>query len=394
VAPSVDFRGQPYEENDTAAAFLLRVADDDRLTDLTIVTAWARLGGVARLSAALRRIRDRGGRVRAIVGVDAGIATRPGLEGLLASTDETFIFHDPTGRTFHPKLYLAEGPSSAALLVGSSNATAGGLWFNYEASLEARFRLPDEQEEPALARARGYIEKLLADEELRLRLDDRLLDALQDHPDFDIAETERRARGSGDLQVEGADQEELNEGGSASLDESGTLFGSSRFAKAAVPSLPADARALRAPRGISASAPVVDHHWVKTLSASDAQRPPSPGSNPTGNLRLTQAGNQIEWLTWFRRVLFGPATWESRHDRGGNPIDTATISFHVAIESDDLGVHQLVVDHAPHRESGQSNHATVLHWGSLRERLEQQDLTGRDLELARLSDGTYRLRVG
>jgi hypothetical protein len=63
------------------------------------------------------------------------------MRKLLNVFDRVHVVHDPGGRTFHPKLYLVEGPARATLLVGSSNATAGGLYFNFEASLEAIFEL-------------------------------------------------------------------------------------------------------------------------------------------------------------------------------------------------------------------------------------------------------------
>jgi hypothetical protein len=134
--------------------------------------------------------------------------------------------------------------------------------------------------------------------------------------------------------------------------------------------------------------------WTKVLPASDAQHPPSPGSNPLGNVRLTQAGHgKINWLTWFRHELFGPAKWEGVKDRNGNDVEIAWVPFVVTIGGKSHGVIELQVDHAVHRESGQHNHATVLHWGRLGPVLRRTDYTGHVLTLQRLSEGTYRLDI-
>jgi len=37
--------------------------------------------------------------------------------------------------------------------------------------------------------------------------------------------------------------------------------------------------------------------------------PPTLGSNPTGNLKLTQAGHNIDWRTYFRYEMFGDLDW-------------------------------------------------------------------------------------
>jgi len=56
-------------------------------------------------------------------------------------------------------------------------------------------------------------------------------------------------------------------------------------------------------------------------------------------------------------------------------------------------VRTLKVDHAPHRESGQSNHASVLHWGPLAPVLRETNYSGYTLTLERLADDSYRLDI-
>ncbi|HEV7563735.1 MAG TPA: phospholipase D family protein [Solirubrobacterales bacterium] len=393
MAPKLQFRGQPFRDEDTAGAYLERVLADRAISSLTIVVAWARFGGLRRFKPDFKAFRKRGGTLRVILGIDEGIATVPGLSLAIELADEAFVFHDRSSRTFHPKVYFAEGDARAVLLVGSSNVTAGGLFSNYEASLEAEFALPDDEAEPALRDARAFIATLLEDDELCLPLDSALLKRLVDSSRYAISDRERRSRGSRPSGIGSEDVDERGETGEAGEE----IFGKSRHRKAPVRKLPKTAGAeLKRiePKTAPAPASVIPvASWTKVLPASDAQHPPSAGSNPLGNARLTQAGHRIPWLTWFREDLFGPAKWVVGKDRHGNDIETAMVPFAVTIAGKSHGTVALQVDHASHRESEQHNHATVLHWDSLGPVLRATDYTDHVLTLQRMSNGSYRLDI-
>ena len=170
---------------------------DWSIDNVNFVVAWARYGGLRRLEADIRSFRNRGGTLRIILGIDEGVATKAGLMMAIELADEAFVFHDPGVRTFHPKVYLGTGADRARLLVGSSNVTAGGLFSNYEASLEASFDLPQEAAADALVDVTTYIDKLLGDGGLCRPLDVVLLNRMISDPRYSIAEFERRASGGG-----------------------------------------------------------------------------------------------------------------------------------------------------------------------------------------------------
>jgi PLD-like domain len=391
MTPTIRFRGQPSGEDDTAGAFLARALGDRDVAAITVVVAWARFGGLARFIKNIGKFRKRGGRLRLIVGIDEGIATVPGLELAIELADEAFAFHD-SGSTFHPKIYLAEGPTKALLLVGSSNVTAGGLFSNYEASLECELSLPDDAGEEALVDANAFIDSLLADEGICLPLDRALLDRLIADPRYSISARETRTP----RRQPGKAGDERDQAGETGLDGE-KIFGKRKGARMKVPALSKRDLGRRAKSEPKAPppppAPFPVMTWTKVLTASDAQHPPGSGSNPLGNMRLTQAKNEIDWLTWFRHDLFGSAAWSERKDQNGNTIEIATVPFLVTIAGKEHGVVKLSVDHAPFRESGQSNHATVLHWDSLAPTLRRTNYKGRVLTLRRMSDGTYRLDI-
>lgn len=396
MSPTLSFRGQPFLEEDTAGAFLERALSDPEIESVTMLVAWARFGGLRRFKERFQTFRRRGGQIRLILGIDEGIATVPGLTVAIEVADRAFVFHDRTARTFHPKIYLAEGSGKAILAVGSSNLTAGGLYSNYEASLEAEFTLPAESEEAALLGAREYVAKLLADKKVCKPLDESLLARLVASPRYAISKRERRASTPPPKGL-GAEEVDHEETGEAGLE----IFGSSKYEKPSAPGLSGSAREElkqlepppAPPPAPPTGAPIAVATWTKVLPASDAQHPPSAGSNPLGNVRLTKAGHAIDWLTWFRHDLFGPAKWKKGKDRNNNDVETAAVVFDVTIAGKSQGLISLRVDHAPHRESKQANHATVLHWGPLGPLLRATDYTGYVLTLQRMSDGSYRLDI-
>jgi len=138
-----------------------------------------------------------------------------------------------------------------------------------------------------------------------------------------------------------------------------------------------------------AGAPVL---WWKKLSASDAQRPPNPNTNPTGKLRLTKSRLGIDPKTFFRDELFGDLPWRLEQ-RGSNVYECTTVQFTVAVLGRDEGHFDLHVDHAPHRIADQDNIPTVLAWGSLGEQLRQRDCTGKFIVIERDEVGRFSLTI-
>ena len=64
MVPSISFRGQPFNDEDTAGCFLKQALEDSGVESLTIVVAWARFGGLRRLAPEVAAFRRRGGQLR------------------------------------------------------------------------------------------------------------------------------------------------------------------------------------------------------------------------------------------------------------------------------------------------------------------------------------------
>jgi HKD family nuclease len=101
--------------------------------------AFIKQSGVQHLYEPLQQFILSGKTVRLVVGIDQQVTSQDGLAMLLdavGSTGQIWINHTEGSLpvTFHPKVYLFEGDTSALLIIGSGNMTSGGLFTNDEAS--------------------------------------------------------------------------------------------------------------------------------------------------------------------------------------------------------------------------------------------------------------------
>ena len=102
--------------------------------------------------------------------------------------------------------------------------------------------------------------------------------------------------------------------------------------------------------------------WQKILTQTDAQR---QTGNPTGNLRLTQAGFRrkgelIDQTQYFRYELWGDENWQSIE---GSDREYCEVKFDVYINQEFRGTTFIEISHNPKWESSQGNFTTGIRWG-------------------------------
>jgi len=400
----VCFRGQPFDNfGGWTANWLIQLLRNPTVDHLRVAVAWMKRSGLLRVAHELKAFKDRGGSASVIVGIDEGGATAQGLQLALDLFDFVYIFHEKGSRTFHPKAYLGYGSSSAELLVGSNNATAGGLFSNYEASLLCCLDLQVEDDRGLFELVNSWFDTMLSDAPVCKTLTPELLETLISNPHYKIGD-EDRARGAkgeeGDYDGVGADPAEDEIFGTG-LSPKARIAPPMPGVKPPTPVAPTVGPAAATPELAGAGAPatavpsapaVVIDRWWKQMSASDAQQPPNPNSKVTGNLKLTKAGHNIDHATYFRNAFFGNAAWAVEHTNRG-PKEEAIVKFDATIDGSHLGQFPLKVDHAEYRIASQSNVPTWLHWGHLSPTFRQTDHTGAWVILERLQDDEYRLEV-
>lgn len=136
--------------------------DAPRFNLLRGAIAFAKESGLRHLSAGLSEFVGRGGEIRLVIGIDHRGTSIEALRHLLTITaghGQILINHDEDPYvTFHPKVYLFEGPSHALLITGSGNLTEGGLFTNDEACVVIEIDKADPASRQTLDRAQISID--------------------------------------------------------------------------------------------------------------------------------------------------------------------------------------------------------------------------------------------
>jgi hypothetical protein len=369
------FVQQPYDDDGVDLYdFLTEIAGDDTFTDVRIAVAWVKRSGFQRLRSCFEAIQARGGRIDLVFGIDEGGGTTQGLRLALEIADSARVFHDPSGRTFHPKVYFASGVGHARLLVGSHNLTAGGTYFNYEAGVMLELDRADSNDETVVADVLGYFARIESDSAVCRTLDNALVDALLADPIYRIGDEDHS-------RLQGAPEKASGRLGDTVITPgSMPLFGTSAARKRRDPAASTRADSRKGDRSPGTGAPaenggaaqrtgaIVDRQipvvrrWNKKMTRSDCGQP-NAKSHTTGALRFTKARQPINQAEWPRIRLFGHLPWQDDPRYEGR--ETVTAQFSVSIHGTDHGVYQLVLKHDARRESAQHNFTTDLKWALL-----------------------------
>lgn len=373
---------QPYRESVSAGqTFITSALEDAEVREVLIVTAWLRESGAQLLVPGLEALRARGGTARLLFGIDLLGTSRQGVILARKHFTSIHVVHDPSGRTFHPKMYVAVGRRVGYALIGSNNLTAGGLWHNYEGAVIATF---DPRREPELVDGvRRYAQRLLDDAPICKRVTQRVFTRLLDEG-WLADEAHDRKRRSEDRPADGS------RGRPGSHDP---LFTSSNVEKRSRPA-PIRAHAHGTTRPLSSQArkrlAVGPDSWWKPLGAGDAQHPLA--GNATGNAALTHVPADQDRATFFRNVLFGAETWR-RNVTGGKRTELADVEAEVTIGDAELGRHIVTIVYRPYRQA-RGRATTVLRWGeTLLRELHACNVSGWYLLIERADVRAYRLRI-
>lgn len=372
---------QPFVETDSVYNFLLRAANDPAVTQVDIVVAWARRSALGALENSILAMRSRNVRIRMIVGLDAGGASRQGLTLTEELATEAYVVHTPGSRTFHPKMYVIRAAAATQVIIGSQNLTRGGALENFELGVLIELSPACREDIAFLGQIDRYIEDLLNDVSICKVLTPEFLKFLLS-PGSGITISDEDNPASSPWAVghqEGAD----------------SSFGRSRRELMSMQSTSAEIQ--ESGKELSYQ-PVVEradlpdesimYRWYKKLPRADAQR--LPGSNPSGHMTLTRSGHPIDGATFFRQVFFDTAEW--RHEVGR---EFAMVEFEVDLLGVNLGRHQLRVDYKPSFASNQRNRTSTLRWGDRLSLLlrSEIDISRCFAVLERTLSGEFRLTV-
>ncbi len=129
--------GQGYNlDADTSVGKeLIEQFNSKRYDTFTCLVAFASFGGISALTPYIVQEKERGVKIKVILGVDQKGTSKEALEEVLSWGVDSKIYHTQSVNIFHPKIYLFENTDIFTLIVGSNNLTTMGLVKNIECSL-------------------------------------------------------------------------------------------------------------------------------------------------------------------------------------------------------------------------------------------------------------------
>ncbi|OFP32275.1 MULTISPECIES: phospholipase D family protein [unclassified Corynebacterium] len=154
---------QPFDTQ--LGEYLKELLNSEQYDTLNVVVAFAKNSGVLRLKDSLERFREKGGEINVFVGIDLNGTSAEALVNLLSIVTSLHVIHDENGQTFHTKLFNFVGTKQASLVVGSNNLTAGGLWTNYESSIQLSLDLAKPEFQVMQQSVDNYLSKLSSNTE-------------------------------------------------------------------------------------------------------------------------------------------------------------------------------------------------------------------------------------
>ncbi len=129
--------GQGYNlaADTSVAKELIEQFNSKRYDAFTCLVAFASYGGISALTPYILSEKERGVKIRIVLGIDQKGTSREALEEVLSWGVDAKIYHTQSVNIFHPKVYLFENADIFTLIVGSNNLTTMGLVKNVECSL-------------------------------------------------------------------------------------------------------------------------------------------------------------------------------------------------------------------------------------------------------------------
>jgi hypothetical protein len=298
---------------------------------------------------------------------------------------------------------LSRGDMRGLLLVGSHNLTAGGVYYNYEVGLRCELDLNDEADLKLERDVQNYLDSLISDHSVCKRLDADLLERLLDDPTYRIGDEDANRNGPSSTDGQEPDMPEDTDTVIEDEAERVPIFGQSGTRKRLGPAVGSLTRRFSKdpaptpnPGGsfpLTSLDSLVIKRWWKKMSPSDAQKPPNPNSQATGNLRLSKARHPVDHKIYFREDFFVDAHW-IQVDPDDPAYEMCYVEMDVIIDGEHLGKNAFRIDYKPSRIAAQNNVPTVLKWGGvLSNRLRHEEHAREYVVLERLQGGSTRITI-
>ncbi len=147
------------DDNETCGNYICTSIKNEIFTDITVFVAFIRRPGILELKPFIKKAISEKRKITFYVGRNEFITSKEALELLLELGVSTYIYNTES-ILYHPKVYLFEGTKNR-IIIGSSNLTKTGLFFNVESSLLLDFSNQDSAGIKVLNQLKDFFAPLL-----------------------------------------------------------------------------------------------------------------------------------------------------------------------------------------------------------------------------------------
>ncbi len=369
---NLDFILQGLSPTDDHFAALQRLFS---LTDISagvIASAFMNAAGASML---VEKITPISNRVKVFVGIRNDITTLQAIQTLIQNNIFPYLVDTATRAfIFHPKVYLTRNAERALLLVGSANATSGGMVKNVEASLCAELNMQNPTEADLADTVMHSFDELISNypENVFQVTPITDLNVLAEQGmliDQNAEQYQTRMRATRRTRTETRTRMRLH------TRTIPTLHRSARQATERVPI-----------RGTQTEVIATRNNrllWRSSgLTRRDLCIPDSPGTNQTGSMLLKKgaATQNIDQRSYFREIVFANEAWMRDTRPGKTHMERCFCNFDVIIKGIDYGIYRLQLSHNSRTDTRayeQRNSMTQIHWGpDVKALIAHSDLLG------------------
>ena len=380
----IQILGQGYEKEsvNSVGNHLIELLSDKEFHSFTVISAFISRAGVTGLSIYIDNAKEHLKSTTIITGVDQKGTSKEALEALLELDVKAYVFYQPSITIFHPKIYLFEGVNKSALIIGSSNLTAQGLFSNIEASL--LLKINNKEDSGIVSQLKKYYKGLFDLTEPNLKkLTKKIIKALVK---ANVVPTEKEA---------------IQDKATKTTDKEVKKKIYKIFPKRAIAKIPSTFKKPRKTskkkankknkkqKKINQIKVVYDKTSVLwesgSLTRRDLNIPTGSSTNPTGSMLFKKGQNEdIDQRHFFRDEIFDSLDWQNDPRKKSSHLERAIAAFKIIVEGEEKGIFELKITHNSRTDTEtykQRNSMTSISWGEAKAVIAKEELIGKTVKL-------------
>ncbi len=381
--------------SNSVGELLISLLQEDRFDTFIGISAFASYSGVTGLGKFINDAKKHLNKIVIVVGVDQKGTSKEALGALEGLGVDSYVFYQASFPIFHPKVYLFEGKDSAAVIIGSSNMTAQGLFLNSEASLYIELDKEYSEDCKFLDEVTYNLEALINQEDDNIKkINSELIDKLVS---------------AGIVPNEIDRQKIYDSKGAFSVNKKQNDISDLFPARKNISSVPSEFRRSRTSKLKPTTKEEVTPNlqegtydgslvWTSTpLTERDLNIPTGPNTSATGSMSLTKGEmTDVDQRHYFREDVFESLKWKHDTTKGREHYERAYANFIISIDGQNYGPYNLRLSHNTRTDTPsyrQGNYMTHVSWGEAKPIVAKPELLGKKAYLYKMSDNDFLLKI-